>query len=196
MIQSDEKISAFRHDMKHHLAELMIMTEKENCQEIKDYIQNMGMFIENKDQYSNSGNREVDSILNYMLNKAQETLERVEYKISIPKEIGIRMFDLNVILGNLLENAIAAAENSKDKWLSVFIRYEKSMLFLDIQNSYEGSIRKQGNDYLTTKKEQGKHGIGLQNVKRVVDSYRGNMEISDTDNIFGVKIMIYTLMRK
>lgn len=196
LIQSDEKISAFRHDMKHHLAELMIMTEKENCQEIKDYIQNMGMFIENKDQYSNSGNREVDSILNYMLNKAQETLERVEYKISIPKEIGIRMFDLNVILGNLLENAIAAAENSKDKWLSVFVRYEKSMLFLDIQNSYEGSIRKQGNDYLTTKKEQGKHGIGLQNVKRVVDSYCGNMEISDTDNIFGVKIMIYTLMRK
>lgn len=193
LIQSDEKISALRHDMKHHLAELMIMAGEEDSQEMKEYIQNMGMFLENKNQYSNSGNREIDSILNYMLNKAQETLAQVEYKISIPKEIGIRMFDLNVILGNLLENAMTAAENSKDKWLYVFVRYDKGMLFIDVRNSYDGSVRKQGDEYLTTKKEQGKHGIGLQNVRRVVGSYRGDMEISDTDNIFDVKIMLYTM---
>lgn len=191
LIQSEEKISALRHDLKHHLTELSIMAEKENCQEITDYIQNMGAFIENKNQYSNSGNREVDSILNYMLNKAQETLERVESKINIPKEIHIQTFDLNIILGNLLENAIAAAGSSKDKWLSVFIRYEKGMLFINIRNSYEGSIRKQGNGYLTTKKDAGKHGIGLQNVKRAVDNYHGNMEISDRDHIFDVKVMLY-----
>ena len=120
------------------------MAEKENCHGIADYVQNMGAFIENKNQYSNSGNREVDSILNYMLNRAQKTLERVEYKINIPKEIHIQTFDLNIILGNLLENAISAAGSSKDKWLSVFIRYEKGMLFINIRNSYEGSIRKQG----------------------------------------------------
>lgn len=191
LIQSEEKISALRHDLKHHLIELSIMAEKENCHGIADYVQNMGAFIENKNQYSNSGNRKVDSILNYMLNRAQKTLERVEYKINIPQEIHIQTFDLNIILGNLLENAISAAGSSKDKWLSVFIRYEKGMLFINIRNSYEGSIRKQGNGYLTTKKDAGKHGIGLQNVKRVVDNYHGNMEISDSDHIFDVKVMLY-----
>ncbi len=191
LIQSEEKISALRHDLKHHLIELSIMAEKENCHGIADYVQNMGAFIENKNQYSNSGNREVDSILNYMLNRAQKTLERVEYKINIPQEIHIQTFDLNIILGNLLENAISAAGSSKDKWLSVFIRYEKGMLFINIRNSYEGSIRKQGNGYLTTKKDAGKHGIGLQNVKRAVDNYHGNMEISDSDHIFDVKVMLY-----
>lgn len=196
LIQSEEKVSSFRHDMKHHLAELVIMAEKENHQEIKDYIQHMDMFIENKDQYSNSGNREVDSILNYMLGKAQETLKQVDYKINIPREIGIRQFDLNVIFGNLLENAITAANNSKDKFLSVYVRYEKGMLFVQVRNSYERSLRKQGNKYLTTKEDTGKHGIGLQNVKRVVDSYYGSMKISDKDNIFDVKIMLYAMKMK
>ena len=127
LMQSEEKISALRHDMKHHLNELLIMAEKNNNQQIMDYIQNMQAFIENKREYSNSGNKEVDSILNYMLNRAQEILDKVEYKISIPKELGIRLFDLNVIFGNLLENAIQAASESKDKWMTVLVKYEKGM---------------------------------------------------------------------
>lgn len=117
LMQSEEKISALRHDMKHHLNELLIMAKRneDRNHEITDYIQNMQMFMENKSEYSNSGNKEVDSILNYMLNKAQEVLEEVEYKINIPKEMEVRLFDLNVILGNLLENAIQAASRSKER---------------------------------------------------------------------------------
>lgn len=196
LMQSEEKISSLRHDMKHHLNELMILAGKDSKQEVMDYIQNMRMFMENKSEYSSSGNKEVDSILNYMIRRAQEVLDKVEYKINIPKEIGVRLFDLNVIFGNLLDNAIVAAGNSKDKWLSVLVRYEKGMLFINIQNSYAGNVVKQGKEYLTTKKEIGKHGLGLQNVKRVVNSYHGNMEILDNDNIFDVKIMLYTLMIK
>ena len=71
LMQSEEKISALRHDMKHHLNELLIMAKRnEDHHEITAYIQNMQMFMENKSEYSNSGNKEVDSILNYMLNKA------------------------------------------------------------------------------------------------------------------------------
>ena len=40
------------------------------------------------------------------------------------------------------------------------------------------------------------HGIGLQNVKKVVDSYKGEMKIVDIDNIFDVKIILYTLILK
>lgn len=198
LMQSEEKISALRHDMKHHLNELIIMAKRneEKNGEIIDYIQNMQMFMENKNEYSSCGNKEVDSILNYMLNKAQEVLKEVEYQISIPKEVDIRLFDLNVILGNLLENAIQAAGSSKDKKLSVLVKFEKGMLFINVRNTFGDKIIKMGNDYLTTKKEAEKHGIGLKNVKRVVNSYHGNIEISDTDNIFDVKIMLYTLFMK
>ena len=43
---------------------------------------------------------------------------------------------LNMILGNLIENAIEAAEQTKDKWMSVNIYYEKGMLSMEIKNSF------------------------------------------------------------
>lgn len=198
LMQSEEKISALRHDLKHHLNELMILTtdERKTKAEIADYIQSMQMFMENKNEYACSGNKEVDSILNYMLNKAEKVLKRVDYKINIPKEIGINQFDFNVIFWNLLENAISAAADSKEKWLSVLIQYEKGLLFINIRNSFENTIMKQGTKYLSTKKEGGRHGIGLQNVKRVVKRYRGNIEITEKDKVFDVKIMMYMLLMK
>ena len=153
LMQSEEKVTALRHDMKHHLNELLIMAGKSQCEEMITYIQDMEMFMKNKNEYSRSGNKEIDSVLNYMLNNAEQVLNKIEYKINIPKNLGIRHFDINVILGNLLENAISAASYSKDKWLSVFIKYEKGILFIHIINSYSGQLIKQGKHYITTKKE-------------------------------------------
>ena len=191
LMQSEEKVTALRHDMKNHLNELQMMAERDNKQEIVTYIQNMQMYMENKNEYSNSGNKEIDSLLNYMLNKAQEVLDKVECKINIPKGIEINPFDFNIIFGNLLDNAILAATHANDKWLSVLIRYEKGMLFIDVKNSYDGNLQKRKNNYLTTKQEKENHGIGLQNVKRVVSNYHGKMKIFDQNNIFEVEIMLY-----
>lgn len=195
LMQSEEKISALHHDMKHHLNELLLMAKTDRETEIAGYIQNMQMFIENKNEYSNSGNKDIDSILNYMLNKAQEVLDDVEYKIIIPKAIGIHPFDLNVIFGNLIDNAIQAASKAEKKWIYVFVKYEKGILFINIQNYYNNQIMKQGTIYLSTKEDE-RHGIGLQNVSRIVNNYKGKIDISDKDNIFDVKIMLYTLVNK
>ena len=82
LMQSEKKISSLHHDMKHHLNELLIMaTGRQSKQEIAEYIQNMQMFMENNKEFSCSGNMEIDSILNYMLYKAQESLKEIEYKI-------------------------------------------------------------------------------------------------------------------
>ena len=55
-------------------------------------------------------------------------LNHVEYEVRYHLNLCISAFDLNVILGNLTENAIEAAEQTKDKWMSVDIYYEKGML--------------------------------------------------------------------
>ena len=80
--------------------------------------------------------------------------------------MGIGSFDLNVIVGNLLDNAIFAASHSEGKWMSVSLSYEKGLLFIRVRNSYDTNIRKSREAYETTGKEPQKHGIGLQNVKK------------------------------
>lgn len=196
LMQSEEKVSALQHDIRHHLNEFLVMADKGCNQEIIDYIYDMQMFMDNQGEYARSGNKEIDSILNYMIKKAEQILKKVEYKINIPKELGIKSFDLNVIFGNLLDNAILAASNSQEKWLYIFITYDKGMLFINIKNSFNINIIKYGKEYVTTKKDMHGHGIGLQNVKKVVNGYHGKIDITDDNDIFDVKIMLYTLLMK
>lgn len=196
LMKSEEKIRALRHDMKHHLNELAIMARRKENQNIINYIKNMQEFMTNTKEYLNSGNQEIDSVLNYMLNCAKEKLFKVEYKINIPNEMNIPLFDLNIILGNLLENAIQAAENSNEKWLLLMVYYKKGILFIETKNSFTHDLIKKEGRYLTTKKDIEEHGIGLQNVKKVVNSYHGSMEVSNKSSIFTVKIMLYTTSSK
>ena len=115
------------------------------------------------------------------------------FRIGVPFEQNLQCisaFDLNVILGNLTENAIEAAEQTKDKWMSVDIYYEKGMLSMEIKNSFQHELAVEKNKLLSTKEEKG-HGIGLANVRKMVEKYQGFMDVSNTNQIFIVKVMLY-----
>ena len=84
--------------------------------------------MQNQSELVSCGNKNLDSLLNYLLGQAKKKLNHVEYEVRVPSDLCISAFDLNVILGNLTENAIEAAEQTKDKWMSVDIYYEKGML--------------------------------------------------------------------
>ena len=64
--ESDEKVKALRHDMKHHMNEIRLMAKQDKTQEIQNYIDDMENFVSNLKEMVYSGNWEIDSILNYM----------------------------------------------------------------------------------------------------------------------------------
>lgn len=190
MMRSETQIQSFRHDMKRHMGELAAMAEKQENDLIRAYIQDMGIAIEDQKEFVSTGNKNIDSLMNYLLGKATQQLQNVEYEITVPSDLKISTFDLNVILGNLIENAIEAAKISYDQWLSVYIFFEKGMLAIEVKNSFSHELKADGGTYKTTKQEPG-HGIGLKNVKKVVEKYDGDMEILKADQQFEVNILLY-----
>lgn len=190
LMQTEEQINALRHDMKHHLNELYALSKKNANADIAEYIAQMQELASNQEEFVRSGNKEIDSILNYMLSKATKVLDKVEYRINIPEMLKIKPFDATVIFCNLLENAIEGAQSCQtEKWLSVSLQYEKGILYVNVRNGYS-TVSKNGDGYISTKKEKG-HGIGLRNIRRMVANYHGNIEIYDIDNVFDVRIMLY-----
>ena len=146
--------------------------------------------MENPKEFVSTGNGAIDSLMNYLLGRAKEQLHKVEYEIAIPAGLKISAFNLNVILGNLIENAIEASVRSEEKWLFIVIFYEKGMLFINIRNSFSHELNVQDKRLVSTKQEQG-HGIGLKNVEKMVENYHGTMEISNTENLFEVDVILY-----
>ena len=196
VLRGEEKIKALRHDIKHHLSELMLLANKHDVAEIQKYIDEMNSFLKNPNEIVSSGNLEIDSVLNFMLQKAEKELKTVDIKVMLPEKVR-HSFDINVILGNLLENAIKAAGKTENKYLSVHIKLKRGILKVKIENSFESSyiLRKEQNrkDTIlkTTKPFTKQHGIGLKNVKKIVEKYNGTMAVTAQKGIFCVNLLLY-----
>lgn len=192
IMQSQEKIRSLKHDMKHHIKELTFMAKECETNQISEYLNKMQEFMDNPDEYVYSGNMDTDGIINYMIQKAKKTLKDVKVKICIPEHMNTHSFDLNVILGNLLENSIEAASFTDKKILYFNMEMEKGIIYIRISNSYNGNILVNQNKFLTTKKDKAEHGIGLRNVKKIVELYDGTLDISYEKDMFIVDVMLYT----
>lgn len=189
--ESQNRMRALRHDMKNHILSLQALLQKNDTGQMAEYLSSMQGFMVNPKEHVQTGNQSIDSLLNYKLQKAEETLLEVKAKINIPEKISLYSFDLNVVLGNLLDNAIEAAGQTEEKKLRLTICMDKGVLFLNIQNSCQGIPDGKWNSLETTKKEKEYHGIGLGNVKRIVEKYQGDMEISCENNMLEIDIMMY-----
>lgn len=193
--QSEEKIKALRHDMKHHMNEIRLLANRYHAEEIEEYIDCMEKYIQNPNEIVSSGNMEIDSVLNYMLQKARDELENVTVKVMLPEKMK-HAFDINVLIGNLLENAIEAAVQTEQKYLKVDIALKKGVLKIRIENSFLPEMIKkreaQGRAFfLSTKKEKEQHGFGLRSVERIVKAYNGTMEVTPQNDIFCVNLILY-----
>lgn len=128
------------------------------------------------------GNSVVNILLSDYIAKAQDNEISFDFDVSIPENLGITAAEVYVILGNTLDNAIEAccALPVNRRYIHLQMRTFHNMLFYKIENPYE-------EDY--TKRTKGKNnGFGLQNVKRCVEKYNGDMLIEKNGNIYTLSL--------
>lgn len=190
MQQSRDKIRALRHDLLHHLQMLQHFALTGNTEQLVDYIGRMNEQIEIATRGVNTGNDAVDAILDFMIEKAKREGVAITVKSSIPKEEFISIYDINILLSNLLDNAIEGVKGCSDKEIHLNIKTEQGLLCICVENQYDGILYQEENRYLTRKNEDG-HGIGLQNVSDIVDKYHGIMKIETENHIFKVNLILY-----
>lgn len=189
--QKDKKIKSLEHDMKTHLLLLNSYIKDGNYTEASNYINKMADFTNVPNEYVETGNLELDSILNYSLDKAEKLQCKTEIDITVPDSSFMPGIDMNIILGNLLDNALEALELIDEKYLYIGISYKKGVLIIRIRNSFDGIIEKKGESLQSRKKEKQKHGIGMENIKEIVDKYDGKIDIDYTNDMFKVDIVLY-----
>ena len=189
MQQSQNDIKMMRHDINNHM--LTISSMADDNVKLKEYVNDFLKSSEGFEEYSKSGNVIIDSIMNYKLKEAADKEIEIESKITVPTALNISPFDMSIILGNLLDNAIESALKSKnDKKIKIKIYFEKSSLYIHIANAFNGDIIMEDKKYKTTKPNKSNHGLGLLSVSRVLGKYNGQMDISYTKSLFSVKILL------
>ncbi len=186
---SNRKEQNLRHDLRHHLFEIEGLAKQGEDEKICTYIDELRRTFVDSKQMVHTGEYETDSLINYLLDNAKNHQIDVNCDIKIPEDIDVSRCKLNVIVGNLLENAIEAAAQADEKRIVLTMQFSAGILFLQIKNTYNGPVRVEGGHVLG-KKSQNNHGIGLRSVQDLVREQNGSLDISVTDQFFVAEGMI------
>lgn len=189
--QNMGEIKKLRHDMKNHLIAISELSKKHGDTDITDYISTLSGKIVQAEEYSQTGILSLDSIINYKLTQAKQLGIKVSCEIDVPNVLKIASDDFVTIIGNLLDNAIEAAEKIQDdKYIFLNIKYARGTLLITVKNSFDGILNIKNNQLQTTKKNTVLHGIGLQSIEAAIHKYNGELLTSHSDTAFITKIIM------
>lgn len=187
-----ENSSILRHDMKNHLQAIFTDIKNGNIIEAQQHISDITDVYNSDGEIIHTGYPAIDSIVNFKLQAARKNVVKVNVSSTLPQGLNISSFDLTVIFGNLIDNALQAVSLiPENKFIDLALHYSKGMMLIKVSNPFINEIKKSGDKVITTKKDKKSHGYGLASVKETVEKYNGTVEINPSDNIFTVKVVLY-----
>ena len=191
-------IRKVRHEMKNHMANIKGLAGAGEYGEIEDYVRRMDETMQELEYKYVTGNAVTDVIINDKCRRAEKAGIRFDADFRYGGEIPV--FDMGIILNNLLDNAIEACEKLETGkgFIHLSLKQKKQFLLLEVENSFDGAVPVQsgGGLALPTTKQSilpgiiAEHGIGLENVRDVAEKYFGGVNIKVKGDVFHVTVML------
>jgi len=177
------------HDLKHQIRAIRYMKKEE----IDAYLEEMEESVQIFESLVKTGNEVLDTILTEKSLYCRENGITVSC-IADGRQMGfINTIDLYAILGNALDNAIEAVAKFKEqekRQIDVMIYRQQQFLVINIVNPLEEKLVYEKELPRTTKKDRLHHGFGLWSIRYMVKKYDGNVNVSEEDNCFSLKILM------
>ena len=97
---------------------------------------------------------------------------------------------------NLLDNAVTAAQKVRDEWISLKLEHCQPLgcTILTMNNSCQEEPPRDGNEELiTVKKDPLHHGLGMKSIRRIAESYHGDLQTSyiASEHLFRTIVTLY-----
>lgn len=176
-----------RHDMKNHIIALSALSRNKEWQKLDGYLKNMEGTVMDAGGDA-TGNKAVDALIYQKRKRAEAQMIQWDCDVRIPKECCFHDFDLCVLFGNILDNALEACarmQGDEGRFIRIQAKIVKKCFLIEVRNSIdrtekfsEGFTGRQG------------HGIGLLNVRDVVNRYNGAVDIKAENGIFVISVLM------
>ena len=147
---------------------------------------------ENIYEYSNH------KMLNIILTEYAAKAQNVGVTFDVYVEPGcvlsyIQDIDLITMVGNLFDNAILAASKSKTEKsvvVRIFMHKAGKLCLIKVVNDFSEELKTVEGRLLSTKKENGIHGVGLASISKIARQYDGYLEHYVSDEKFNAIIVL------
>ncbi len=167
----------------------------ENSQRLGNVISRFSQYIQSKGNGSNqkiSVNERIESALRFVLLPFPENQIELETQFSSLPEITGDPEEIQQVFVNILNNSLQAMDFKGTLMIST--QEVKDFLVIRIKDTGPGMprevLRKVYNPFFTTKKQGEGTGLGLSITQRLVEKYKGKMDIQSEENK-GTSVSIY-----
>ncbi len=197
-------IRGIRHDMKNILSVIAGLTAGGGETEdgaLSSYLAELERTMDKLELRFQTGNTVADALLHMKYHEAVRAVPDLGMDaeaLVFPASLRIQGYDIGIILGNALDNAIEACRKLKerepaaDAYLRLASFQRGSMFFLEIENSFDGTLLQspQAEFPATDKADKEAHGMGLANIKHAAEKYHGAVEWMVNGRVFTLSVMM------
>lgn len=177
-----ERQRVLLHDLRRHLTAIKEFALENDDQHVARYVSDLQNLPALQRKLKYCGN----ITLNVVLSRYKELCDEKSIQFSVDvRDVDVDFLaqnDITALFGNLLENAVEAAENSKKPYIELIVgsngdTHSDARLFISLTNSCdEEPLKDSAGNFLTRKLNRERHGVGQKSIKRAVKKYDGNIE--------------------
>lgn len=183
--QKNMDLRAFRHDYNSHITAMHGLVADNDLPGLKKYVKQLSDVQEFLHDW-NTNHPVADAIVNYFYEHLPaHTTFYQEGKF--PEHIFVTDSDLCVVLSNLLKNATEAVRKQPeqdDRKIYISFYSNEEYLSITIENTSLPIQEKELEQLTTAKTDTLNHGLGLKNVRMIVERYQGTLSLQYKDNLF------------
>lgn len=174
------------HDLHNHIEAIYQCLVQGDTEEAVKYCRELREPVQEIVQTIWTGDRAVDYLISSKISMAEQKGIRTEINIEFPRNANIRSVDLTAILGNLLDNALEAAETAEGRmrFLKLTIRRINAMLIIKAENGCGREPVSIKGEWQTGKKDAACHGWGLKSAETAAERYEGTVCTDYKNGVF------------
>ena len=168
-----EKLRILRHDYKYHLSAIGELAAVGDNEGIGRYLSVMQAQLSENEIRDYCTNNVVNALLSSYAERCAKSGVKFDVVMSMPQRLTIPDYDLCIILGNLLENAMEACEQlAEGMFIELLLKPLGEQLALMVRNSFNGMVINGGGRPVSKKKDG---GLGLKSIEVVTARYDGEL---------------------
>lgn len=186
--EMDAEIMRMYHDIKHQLNAVI---EAENSEAQKFCAGKLLQQAKRYETISYTGYAVLDSLISRKKKDADDRHIDLQLMMQPLDYSFMDELDLCALFGNALDNAIEATEkNRQSRSITVKSAVIRDIWVFKVENRFDQEPVREGKRFVSSKVNQGMHGIGLQSIQYCAHKYGGHMEITTMDQVFTLRVAV------
>lgn len=187
-------LKGLRHDLRNHIASLAAYAKRiapQGDAQMDAYLGQMTDAVARLDFADDTGNPITDVIVHQARREAERKGIVFAADFHWPQDGRFDIYDISVILSNALTNGLEAASEE----ISVRSHEKGRLFFVEAANDFTGELLWDDTEEfpVTSKPDKATHGMGLMNIRRCAQKYKGEINIQTTEEN-GQKRFLLTVM--